>query len=46
MIEIDITKLERGTKNEWKTVTRDGKTNADFDKYLAHLRYPDDGLTK
>ena len=26
MIEIDILKLERGTKTEWRTVTRGGKT--------------------
>ena len=26
MIEINIQKLERGAKKEWKTVTRDGKT--------------------
>ena len=26
MIEIDIQKLERGTKSEWRTVHRGGKT--------------------
>jgi hypothetical protein len=26
MIELNLTKLERGTKKEWKTVTRGGKT--------------------